>query len=150
MALYSASFRAATCSDTLPMAGLRSGAATNFPIIREIKVFTELANAAIIRIVRITTAGTGIGIVENNMTPTTTAPTANAVHSYTSTAPTIQTGDVDVGLVGAAIGSGFHFTYYGEGKGLWVDAAASDAKGIAMVESAATANTYSGTIIWEE
>ena len=132
------------------MAGLRSSTATNNPIIREIKCFTELANAAIIRIVRITTAGTATAITENEMNEAMTPPIATAVHSYSSTAPTIQAGDIDVAMVGAAIGSGFHYTYYGEGKGLYIPGGATDANGIALVESAATANTYSGTFIWEE
>ena len=150
MALYSASFQGAAGSATLPFAGLRSGAATNFPIIREIKVFTTAANSARIRIVRITTAGTATALTENAMSATTTAPTATAVHTYTSTAPTISAGDVDIAAVGAAIGSGFVYTYYGEGKGLYIPGGASDATGIALIEVADTANTYDGTWIWEE
>ncbi len=150
MALYSASFRGAAGTATLPIAGLRSGAAASFPCIREIKLFTQAANSAIIRIVRITTAGTATAITENEMNEQGPAPVATAVHTYSSTAPTIQTGDVDVALVGAAVGSGFHYTYYGEGKGLWVTGAASDANGIALIEDTDTANTYSGTFVWEE
>jgi hypothetical protein len=150
MALYSAAFFGAAGTATLPIAGLRSGTAANNPIIREIKLFTQAANSAIIRIVRITTAGTGTAITENNMTPTTTAPTATAVHTYSSTAPTIQAGDIDVAMIGAAIGSGFVYTYYGEGKGLWIAPGASDANGVALIEQTDTANTYAGTFIWEE
>lgn len=150
MAHYSSSFQGAAGSATLPFAGLRSGAATNFPIIREIKVFTTAANAARIRVVRITTAGTATAITENAMTATTVPPTATGVHTYTSTAPTIQAGDVDIAAVGAAIGSGFVYTYYGEGNGLFIPGAASDANGIALIEVADTANTYDGTFIWEE
>lgn len=149
MALYSASFQAAAGTAALPIAGLRSGTATNFPIIREIKLFTTAANAARIRIVRFTTAGTATAITENNMVPTTTPPTATAVHTY-SVAPTIQAGDVDIAAVGAAIGSGFVYTYYGEGKGLWITGAATDANGIGLIEVTDTANTYDGTFIWEE
>lgn len=150
MAFYSASFQGAAGSATLPFAGLRSGASTNQPVIREIKVFTTAANAARIRIVRITTAGTATAITENPMGLTTTAPTATAVHTYTSTAPTISTGDIDIGAVGAAVGSGFAYTYYGEGLGLWIPGAATDATGIALIEVADTANTYDGTFLWEE
>lgn len=150
MSLYSASFNGAAGTATLPIAGLRSGAAASNPIIREIKIFTQAANSAIIRIVRLTTAGTATAITENEMNEAGPAPVATAVHTYSSTAPTIQTGDVDVGMVGAAIGSGFHYTYYGEGKGLYIPGAASDANGIALIEVADTANTYAGTFIWEE
>jgi hypothetical protein len=150
MAFHSASFRGAAGSATLPIAGLRSGAAANLVCVREIKLFTQAANSAIIRIVRLTTAGTATAITENEMNEGGATPVATAVHTYSSTAPTIQTGDVDVAMVGAAIGSGFHYTYYGEGKGLWIAGAASDANGIAVIEDTDTANTYSGTFIWEE
>jgi hypothetical protein len=150
MTLYSASFRGAAGTATLPIAGLRSGAAASFPCVREIKLFTEAANSAIIRVVRITTAGTGTAITINEMNEQGTPAIATAVHTYSSTAPTIQAGDVDVAMVGAAVGSGFHYTYYGEGKGLWINGAATNANGIALIESADTANTYSGTFIWEE
>lgn len=150
MALYSASYQGAAGSATLPFAGLRSGSAANYPVIREIHCFTTAANAARIRIVRISTAGTATAITENNMSLSTVAPTATAVHTYTSTAPTITAGDVAIGAVGAAVGSGFVFTFYGEGLGLWIPAAATDAAGIALIEVADTANTYDGTFIWEE
>jgi hypothetical protein len=152
MALFSASFRGAAGTATLPIAGLRSGTALNRVCIREIKIFTQAANSAIIRIVRLSTAGTATALTEQEMDPAPTAKAivATAVHTYSSTAPTIRSGDVDVGMVGAAIGSGFHYTYYGEGKGLWIPGAASDAEGVALIEDTDTANTYSGTFIWEE
>lgn len=150
MALYSASFRGAAGTATLPIAGLRSVQTNSFPCIREIKLFTQAANSAIIRIVRLTTAGTATAITTNEMNEQGTAAIAGAVHTYSSTAPTIQAGDIDVAMVGAAIGSGFHYTYYGEGKGLWITGAATNANGIALIEDTDTANTYSGTIIWEE
>jgi hypothetical protein len=150
MTLYSASFRGAAGTATLPIAGLRSGAAASFPCVREIKLFTEAANSGIIRIVRLTTAGTATAITTNEMNEQGTPAIATAVHTYSSTAPTIQAGDVDVAMVGAAIGSGFHYTYYGEGKGLWITGAATNANGIALIESVDTANTYSGTFVWEE
>ena len=150
MALYSASFQGGAGSATLPFAGLRSGTATNVPIIREIKVFTTAANAARIRIVRLTTAGTATAITVNEMNEAMTPAIATPVHTYTSTAPTIQAGDVDISAVGAAIGSGFHYTYYGEGKGLYVTGGATNANGIGLIEVTDTANTYDGTFIWEE
>jgi len=154
VALYSASTgslsTAATGSATLPFAGLRSGTATNNPIIREIKVFTRAANAAIIRIVRLTTAGTATALTVNEMNEAVTPALATPVHTYTSTAPTIQAGDVDVGAVGAAIGSGFVFTYYGESKGLYIPGGATNANGIGLIEQTDTANTYDVTFLWEE
>jgi hypothetical protein len=149
MAVYSAVFQGAAGTATLPIAGLRSGGAGNNPIIREIKLFTLAANAARIRIVRLTTAGTGTGITEAEFNEAMNPPVATAVHTYSSTAPTLGA-DMDIGAVGAAIGSGFHYTYYGEGKGLWIPGAASDANGIGLLEVADTANTYDGCFIWEE
>ena len=150
MAFYSASFQGAAGSATLPFAGLRSGTAANQPVIREIKVFNVGSLAARIRIVRITTAGTSTAITVNPMGLNTTAAAATAGHTYTSTAPTISAGDADIGAVGAAVGSGFVFTYYGEGLGLWIPGAATNATGIALIEVADTANTYDGTFLWEE
>lgn len=150
MPLYSAAFTGAAGTATLPIAGLRSGAAASHPCIREIKLFTQAANSAIIRIVRLTTAGTATSITINEMEEQGPPAVSTAVHTYSSTAPTIQSGDVDQAMVGAAIGSGFHYTYYGEGKGLWITGAATNANGIGIIEVADTANTYSGTIIWEE
>jgi hypothetical protein len=150
MALYSASFNGAAGDATLPFAGLRSGVAANRIIVREIKCFTEAANAASIRIVRISTAGTATSLTVNLMNPGNAAAVGTAVKTYTSTVPTITAGDIDLAMVGAAIGSGFMYTYYGEGKGLWVDGAATNANGIALIELANTANTYGGTFIWEE
>ena len=60
MPFYSASYQGAIGSDTLPFAGIRSGAAASYPCVREIKAFTTAANAARIRIVRLTTAGTSV------------------------------------------------------------------------------------------
>jgi len=48
------------------------------------------------------------------------------------------------------VGSGFVFTYYGEGLGLWIPGAATNATGIALIEVADTVNTYDGTFLWEE
>ena len=136
-------------SATLPFAGLRSGTATNTPRVLEIKVFTRTANAAIIRIVRLTSAGTASALTVNEFFEASPAAEATPVHTYTSTAPTIQAGDVDVGAVGAAIGSGFHYTYYGETR-LYIPAAATNANGIGIIELNDTANVYDVTFIWEE
>lgn len=151
MALYSASVQGAAGTATLPFFAIRSNSATLTPVIREIKCFTTAANAARIRIVRLTTAGTSSAVTINKMYEGGTATaTATVAHTYSSTAPTIQSGDVDIAAVGAAIGSGFVYTYYGESKGLWVSAGASNANGIALIEVADTANTYDCTVIWEE
>jgi hypothetical protein len=147
--VFSASYRGAAGSDTLPFAGLRSGTSTNSPIVREIKCFTTAANAARIRIVRLTSAGTATAITVNEMFEAQVAAEATPVHTYTSTAPTIQTGDIDICAVGAAIASGFHYVYYFN-PGLIIPAGATNANGIGLIEHADTGNTYDGTFIWEE
>lgn len=145
MPRYSASANGAAGSATLPFAGLYSGG--DALILREVKVFTTAANAARIRIVRVSTAGTWSGLTEAEFAENARAPAATAVHTATSTAPTIVAGDLDVGAVGAAIGSGFHYTYYGEFD---LIIAAGTGNGIALIEVADTANTYDTTFIWDE
>lgn len=149
MTIFSASYQGAAGSATLPFAGLRSGTSTNSPILREVKCFTTAANAARIRIVRLTTAGTATAITVNEMFEAQVAAEATPVHTYTSTAPTIQGGDIDICAVGAAVGSGFHYVYYFN-PGLIIPAGATNANGIGLIEVADTANTYDGTFIWEE
>jgi hypothetical protein len=149
MTIFSAQFQGAAGSATLPFAGLRSGTSTNTPRLLEVKVFTTAANAARIRIVRLTTAGTATAITVNKMFEAQVAAEATPVHTYTSTGPTIQAGEIDIGAVGAAIGSGFHYTYYGEVR-LFIPPGATNANGIGLVEVTDTANTYDGTFIWEE
>ena len=149
MPVFSASYQGAAGSATLPFAGLRSGTATNSPILRELKVFNNGTVAARIRIVRLTTAGTATAITVNEANEGQTAAEATPVHTYTSTAPTIQAGDVDICAVGAGTGSGFHYVYYFS-PGLIIPAAATNANGIGVIEVTDTANTYDGTFIWEE
>lgn len=150
MGTYSASFQGAAGTATLPIAGLRSGSASNTPRLLEVKLFVASGgNAARIRLVRLTTAGTASNVNENEMNEAQLPPVATAVHTYSSTAPTIASADIDIGAVAAAVGSGFHFTYYDPLR-LYIPAGASDANGIALIEVADTANTYDGTFIWEE
>jgi hypothetical protein len=145
--MYTASARAAAGTATLPFGAVYAAASSN-GTIREIKVFTEAANAAVIRIVRVTTAGTWTAITENEMNEDRIGPSCTGVHTASGTAPTIQTGDIDVGMVAAQIGSGFVYTYYGEQGGIEIPTGTGN--GVALIEAADTANTYSFTILWEE
>ena len=149
MSTYSAVFKGAAGTNLLPFAGIRSGS-TGHIIVREIKVFNQGSLSAIIRVARITTVGTSTGLTAKEHNEGGPPPLGTAVHTYTSTGPTIEAGDVDIGMVGAAVGSGFHYTYYGEGRGLYIPLAASSAVGIVLVEDVDTANTYSGAFVWEE
>ena len=149
MPTFSASYQGAAGTAALPFAGLRSGTATNAPILREIKVFNNGTVAARIRIVRLTTAGTATAITVNEMNEAQDVAVATPVHTYSSTAPTIQAGDVDICAVGSGTGSGFHYVYYFE-PGLIIPGAATNANGIGLIEVTDTANTYDGTFIWTE
>ena len=147
MTTYSSVANGAAGSATLPFAGLYAPSAGR-GIIREIKVFNVGTVAARIRIVRLSTAGTWTAVTEAEHNEDFAAPLCTGVHTASGTAPTIVTGDLDVGAVGAAAGSGFVYTYYGEGRGIWV--ATGTGNGIGLIEVADTANTYDTTIIWDE
>ena len=133
-------------SATLPFAGIYAASGSGF-YLRELKVFTDAANAARIRIRRATTAGTWTAEEEIESNEGGPAPTATVVKTATSTAPTM--GDpFDIGGVGAAIASGFHYVYYGEGRGIWVPAGTGN--GIVLIEAADTANEYDVAFVWDE
>ena len=131
---------------TLPFAGIYAGSGTRV-VLREIKCFTTAANAARIRIQRATTAGTWTGEEEIETWEDGPSPDATIVVTASSTAPTMGN-PIDVGAIGAAIGSGFVYTYYGEGRGLVIPSGTGN--GIVLIENADTANTYDVTFVWDE
>jgi len=143
---YSGVALAAASSATLPFAGLYAPAG-NGVTLREIKVFTTAANAARILIQRATTAGTWSAVTEVEHNEDSPAVTGVMVHTASSTPPTMGS-PFDVGAVGAAIGSGFHYTYYGEGHGLYIPPGTGN--GIVVIEVADTANTYDVMFLWDE
>lgn len=146
MAFHSAAFEAAAGDGSFPFAGIYAASGSG-GIVREIKCFTELANAALIRIRRATTAGTWTAEEEIEFNEDMSPPLCTVVKSAVTSAPTM--GDpIDFGAVGAAIASGFHYTYYGEGQGLFIPPGTGN--GIVLIEAVNTANTYSGVFIWEE
>lgn len=143
MAKFSAIAEAAAGSATLPFAGVYADA-SNGIVVREIKVFTTAANAARIRISRSTTAGTWTALTEKAWGDF--AVVGSAVHT-SSVAPTFDADPLDQGMVAAAIGSGFVYTYYGEGNGLFIPK--GTANGIILIEEVDTANTYDVTLAWD-
>lgn len=146
MATFSGVCEDSQSSATLPFAGIYAAASSGC-IVREIKVFTDAANAAKIRFRRATTAGTWTAEEEIEHNEDMSPPLCTLVKTASSTAPTM--GDpFDFGAVGAAIGSGFHYTYYGEGKGLFIPPGTGN--GIVLIEVADTANEYDVTWVWEE
>jgi hypothetical protein len=146
MATFSGVCEAGAGSATLPFAGIYAGASTRL-IVREIKCFTTAANAARIRIQRATTAGTWTGEEEIEQWEDGPPPDGIIVVTATSTAPTMGS-PVDVGAIGGAVASGFHYTYYGEGRGLVIPSGAGN--GIVLIENADTANTYDTVWVWDE
>jgi hypothetical protein len=151
MARYSASSgssaTAAAGTATLPIFGIYAGATVE-PVVREFGIFNVGTVAARIRLVRVTTAGTWTALTENEFNETSVPPTAAAVHTASGTAPTIQTGDILTGGIGDAAGSGVIWTFYGENNGLVIPAGTGN--GIAIIETADTANTYDCYVIWDE
>ncbi|MGH9878832.1 MAG: hypothetical protein ACRD5H_14465, partial [Nitrososphaerales archaeon] len=130
----------------LPFAGLYSSSTTEGIVIREIKCFTLATNAARIRIVRATTAGTWTALTEKLTNPDG-GPITGAAFITSSVAPTMEADEIDVGAIGAAIGSGFHYPYYGEGNGLWIPKGTGN--GIVLIEEVDTANTYDFMFGWD-
>jgi hypothetical protein len=146
MATFSAVVRGGAGTAALPFAGIYASAANGL-VVREIKCFTTAANAATIYIQRASTAGTwGTGEAEVEWSEPGPTPTATVVPS-SSAAPTMGS-PLDVGMVGAAIGSGFYYTYYGEGRGLYL--LSGTANGLVLIEQTDTANTYYVSFVWDE
>jgi len=137
---------AAVGTAALPFGALNAIAARRL-IVREIHVFNVGSLAARIRIARSTTAHTGTALTEKASDDTAYVPVGVALKDI-SAAGTIEADDLDVGAVGAQVGSGFVYTYYGEGRGLYIPA--GTANGIVLIEEVDTANSYDFTIVWDE
>lgn len=146
MATFSGACEAGAGDATNPFAGIYAGSATRL-ILREVKCFTTAANAARIMIRRATTAGTWTGEEEIEQWEDGPSPDGTIVVTSTSTAPTMGN-PIDYGAVGAAIGSGFVYTYYGEGRGIVIPSGTGN--GIVLIEQANTANTYDVVFVWDE
>jgi hypothetical protein len=146
MATFSGVCEDSAGSATLPFAGIYAPA-TSHVIVREIKVFTDAANTAKILFARATTAGTWTGEEEIDHNEDGSPPLGIIVKTATSTAPTMGN-PFDFGAVGAAISSGFHYTYYGEGRGLYIPPGTGN--GIVLIEKVDTANEYDVVWVWEE
>lgn len=146
MAQYSAVCEAGAGDASFPFAGLYAPSGSGL-ILREVKCFSIGTAAARVRLRRATTAGTWTAEEEIEWNEDGPPPLATAVKSAITTAPTM--GDpFDVGGIGAAAGSGFVYSYYGEGRGLYVPPGTGN--GIVLIETADTANTYDVTFIWDE
>lgn len=145
MARYTVATVTTAGSSTLPIASLYGGTTVR-PRIREIHVFNTTTTAVGLRVVRLTTTGTqGTTLTEMPMIPEDPAAIATGFATH-SVAPTITTGDLWRGSVGAAIGSGIIITFPDPG-GLVIPATANN--GIGVVPTT-TGQALDVTIIWDE
>jgi len=124
MPAYSAGGLSSAGSTTLPVFAL-VGATTVRPKIFEIGVFNTTATAVALKLVRMTTAGTpGAALTMAPSTSEDPAALALARGTYSGTAPTFG---ADLGyrcILGAAVGSGFVWTFPDPGLGIPAVAAA--------------------------
>jgi hypothetical protein len=145
MARYTVSAVTTAGSTTLPIISLY-GATTVRPRIAEIHLFNTTVTAVMLKVVRVSTAGT-VGAALTEMPLVTEDPAALAAAFNThSVAPTITSGDLWRGSLGAAIGSGVILTF--PGHGLVIPATAN--AGVAVVVSTGTGQAVDATIIWDE
>lgn len=145
MTRYTASTITGAGSTTLPIVSLYGGTGVR-PRIREIHLFNTTATAVNLKLVRLTTTGTqGTALTEMPLTPEDRAAVATAFATH-SVAPTITTGDLWRGVLGAAIGSGIILTFPEDG--LVIEKVAN--AGVGVVVSAGTGQVCEATIIWNE
>jgi hypothetical protein len=127
MARFAAGGLTSAGSTTLPVVGLLGGTGV-VARIREIGVFNTTTSSVALNVCRITTAGTpGVTLTTGvtGIDPNTSV--ALLKNTWSSTAPTV----VDLGfrcILGAAIGSGFVFTF--DDWDLTTDKVANSAVGI--------------------
>lgn len=145
MARYTAACLTGAGSTTLPIISLYGGTTVR-PRLREVHLFNTTTTAVSLKLVRVTTTGTqGTGLTEMPMVQEDPAAVATAFNTH-SVAPTITTGDLWRGALGAAIGSGIILTF--PDFGLSVPATANN--GLAVVVSTGTGQICEATLVWDE
>lgn len=145
LARYTVSAVTTAGSTTLPIISLYGGTTVR-PRLREVHLFNTTTTAVSLKIVRVTTTGTqGTALTEMPMAPEDPAAIATAFNTH-SVAPTITSGDLWRGSLGAAIGSGVILTF--PDQGLVIPATANN--GLAVVVSTGTGQAVDATLIWDE
>lgn len=145
MARYNVSAVTTAGSTTLPIISLYGGTTVR-PRLREVHLFNTTTTAVFLKLVRVTTAGTqGTALTEMPQIFEDTAAIATAFNTH-SVAPTITTGDLWRGSLGAAIGSGVILTF-NEG-GIVIPATANN--GLAVVVATGTGQAVDATLVWDE
>lgn len=145
MSRYTVSAVTTAGSTTLPIISLYGGTTVR-PRLAELHLFNTTATSVFLKLVRVTTTGTqGTALTEMPMVPEDPAAIATAFNTH-SVAPTITTGDLWRGSLGAAIGSGVILTF--PGQGLVIPATAN--AGLAVVVATGTGQAVDATLIWDE
>lgn len=145
MARYTVSALTSAGSTTLPIISLYGGTGTR-PRLREVHLFNTTTTAVNLKLVRVTTAGT-TGSALTIMPLVFEDPPALATAFNTHTvAPTITSGDLWRGQLGAAVGSGVILTF--PENGIVIPKTASN--GLAVVVSSGTGQAVDATLIWDE
>lgn len=145
MARYTASAVTTAGSTTLPIISLY-GSTTVRPKLRELHLFNTTVTAVFLKLVRVTTTGTqGTALTEMPLIPEDPASIAQAFNTH-SVAPTITTGDLWRGSLGAAIGSGVILTFADPGLGI----PATANNGLAVVVATGTGQACDATLVWDE
>ena len=145
MAGYTVSAVTTAGSTTLPIISLYGGTTVR-PKLRELHLFNTTATAVFLKLVRVTTTGTqGTALTEVPLIPEDPAAIATAFNTHT-VAPTITTGDLWRGSLGAAIGSGVILTWPPPGLGIPPTAN----NGLAVVVSTGTGQAVDATLQWDE
>lgn len=145
MARYTVSAVTTAGSTTLPIISLYGGTTVR-PRLREVHLFNTTTTAVFLKIVRVTTTGTqGTGLTEMPLVPEDPAAIATAFNTH-SVAPTITSGDLWRGSLGAAIGSGVILTF--PDQGLVIPPTANN--GLAVVVATGTGQAVDATLIWDE
>lgn len=148
---FSAGGRNAGGSTTLPLASIYGTAGARNAHLREIHVVNVVATAHFLKLVRLSTAGTqGTGLTESFHGGLAADATSgmNVVNSHT-VAPTVS---ADLGYnvsLGAAIGSGWVWTFGGE-TGLVVPAGTANGIGILLAAGTVAANAIDFNFVWDE
>lgn len=144
MSRYMVSCLTTAGSTTLPIVSLYGGTTVR-PKLRELHLFNTAATEVSLKLVRVTTTGTqGTALTEMPQIQEDVAAIATAFNTH-SGAPTITTGDLWRGMLGAAKGSGIILTFP---DGIAIPPTANN--GLAVVVSTGTGQAVEATLIWDE
>ena len=144
MARFSVGARTSAGSTTLPVISLYSSA-TIGPSIREIGVTNTTATAVALSLCKLTSTGTqGTALTEAGLDSGAFTSSAQAFNTHTVTATIVQLG-FNVTL-GAAIGSGWIWTFGGDG----LELPAGTGNGAGVIVATGTGQILDAYLVWTE